>query len=146
MSDGEGFTDRPTPAPPNHEDAANLVSDLASRRIVELAGFHAQLRLNSDDPEVVATGNYPVSTAFRAALMAGFLWEDDDDGNLPGGEIVQALRPEGLKLPEPGFDLNRKVSAARSQHFPMFAETVRGNERNRSRRPLTVQLFHTSHM
>jgi len=48
MSDGEGFTDRPTPAPPNHEDAANLVSDLASRRIVELAGFHAQLRLNSE--------------------------------------------------------------------------------------------------
>jgi len=59
----------------------------------------------------------------------------DEDGISSRRDRGRALRPEGLDLPEPGFDFEPEKSRLRVfSTSELLAETVRGKERNRSRR------------
>ena len=61
----------------------------------------------------------------------------DDDGISRRRDRGRALRPEGLDLPEPGFDSEPEKSWLRVfSTSQLLAETVRGNERNRSQTTL----------
>ena len=58
----------------------------------------------------------------------------DEDGISRRRDRGRALWPEGLDLPEPRFDFEPEKSRLRVfSTSQLLAETVRGNERNRSR-------------
>ena len=93
-------------------------------------------------------GNHKVFTVFLAALMAGFLWEDWTRMESPAGEIVAGHSGQrALTCRSPVLILNRKSLGCAYSALPSCSlrpfGAMSGTEAGG---PLTVQLFHTSHM